>query len=161
MLKQHILDMYDFTCWGRDRMLDTAKPLTAEQFDQETRFPIHTVKETLVHTLSAEYAYRMRCQGQTYKGMDKKDFADLAAVRARWAQEEKEMRSYLAGIDEASLAGIVRYKVSSGDEFERTRLALLTQLCFHGMQHRAEIAQMLTEFGHSPGNIDYTVFKYG
>lgn len=71
MLKDHLLEMYNFNCWGRDLMLDMAEALTPEQFDQETRFPIHTVKETLVHTLSAEYAYRMRCQGQTYTGLEK------------------------------------------------------------------------------------------
>jgi uncharacterized damage-inducible protein DinB len=38
------------------------------------------------------------------------------------------------------------------------RADVLTQLLFHGMQHRAEMAQMLTEFGHSPGNIDYLIY---
>lgn len=69
------------------------------------------------------------------------------------------MRRYLMGLDQAAIDETIRYKTSSGDEFARTRLTLLTQLLFHSMQHRSEIAQMLTEFGYSPGNIDYTVYK--
>jgi uncharacterized damage-inducible protein DinB len=157
-LNEFLLDLYDFTCWGRDRVLSVAENLTAEQFDQETRFPYHTVKETLVHMLSAEYAYRMRCQQQPHQALKKDDFADLAAVRERWQQEEALMRAYIAGVSEADLNAKVRYKAPSGDEFERERLQMIKQLFFHSAQHRSEVAQMLTEFGHSPGNLDYTIY---
>ncbi len=158
MLKDLLLDMYDFTCWGRDLILEQAATLTPEQFVEETRFPIKSVKETLVHTLSAEYAYRVRCMGLPYEPVKPEDFADLAAVRTRWQAEEAEMRKYLGGVSDDELQGTVTYKVSTGEEFTRPRLLLLKQLFFHSMQHRAELAQMVTEFGHSPGNIDYTLF---
>src|SRR3990170_2016421 len=104
MLKEYLNNLYDFTCWGRDRMLDTAQALTPEQFDQETRFPIHTIKETLVHTLSAELAYRKRCMGEAYtKGVEKQDFADIPAIRKFWADEEKVMRQYLATAEDDAL----------------------------------------------------------
>ncbi|MCW5874532.1 MAG: DinB family protein [Anaerolineales bacterium] len=158
MLKDFLLDLYDFTCWGRDLILEQAAKLTPEQFVEETRFPIKSVKETLVHTLSAEYAYRVRCAGLPYEPVKPEDFADLVAVRARWQAEEAEMRAYLAAVSEDDLQGSVTYTVSTGEEFTRGRLVLLKQLFFHSMQHRAELAQMVTEFGHSPGNIDYTLF---
>jgi len=158
MLKDLLLDMYDFTCWGRDLILERAAKLTPEQFVEETPFPIKSVKETLVHTLSAEYAYRVRCMGLPYEPVKPEDFADLAAVRTRWQAEEAEMRKYLSGVSDDELQGSVTYKVSTGEEFTRQRLLLLKQLLFHSMQHRAELAQMVTEFGHSPGNIDYTLF---
>jgi uncharacterized damage-inducible protein DinB len=158
MLKDYILSLYDFSCWGRDLILKTAEPLSAEQFDQETRFPIKTVKETLVHTMGAEEIYRKRLMGMPVKALEKSDFADLAAIRDFWQQEEKLMRDFLAGLSEAELLGTVTYTTSRGDTYERVRKDLLTQMFFHSMQHRSELAQMLTEFGHSPGNIDYTLF---
>lgn len=153
-----LLDLYDFTCWGRDRILTLAEKLTPEQFDAETRFPYHTVKETLVHMMSAEYAYRMRCMLQPHQMLKKQDFADLAALRAYWQQEQSLMRAYIAEVSEADLNAKVRYKAPSGDEFERERLQMIKQLFFHSAQHRSEVAQMLTEFGHSPGNLDYTIY---
>lgn len=156
MLKDLLLDLYVFTCWGRDLIVEHAAKLTPEQFEQETRFPIKSVKETLVHTLSAERAYRTRCAGLPTAALKLEDFADLSALRTYWQDEEAQMRAYLSQASEEELAGSVTYKVSTGEEFTRTRLVLLKQLFFHSMQHRAELAQMLTEFGHSPGNIDYT-----
>jgi len=161
MLQDHLLSLYDFNCWGRDLVLAKSEALTPEQFDQETRFPIHTIKETLVHSMSAEMAYRKRCTGEPYKAVEKAEFPDLNSIREFWAEEEKLMRLYLASVQDEALTSTVKYKTAKGDEFERVRLDLLFQLLFHSMQHRAEIAQMLTEFGQSPGNIDYTVYKYG
>jgi uncharacterized damage-inducible protein DinB len=161
MLRDHLLNLFEFSCWGRDLMLDNAEKLSAEQFDQETRFPIHTVKETLVHTLTAELAYRKRCMGEQYtQGLEKSDFAGVAAIRTAWVAEEKLLRQYLASVTDEELTGTVTYKTSKGDEYTRVRIDLLFQLLFHSMQHRAELAQMLTEFGHSPGNIDYSVYKF-
>lgn len=160
MLRDHLLNLYDFNCWGRDLVLAKSENLTAEQFDQDTRFPIHTIKETLVHTMSAEMAYRKRCMGEAYKGVEKDQFPDVNAVREFWAEEEKQLRKYLSSVEDETLTSKVKYTVADGREFERVRLDLIFQLFFHSMQHRSEIAQMLTEFDQSPGNIDFTVYKY-
>jgi uncharacterized damage-inducible protein DinB len=39
-----------------------------------------------------------------------------------------------------------------------TRGALLVHPVMHGAQHRSEAAQMLTEFGHSPGDYDLVYY---
>lgn len=157
MLNELLLDMYDFTCWGRELILEQAAKLTPEQFVQETRFPIKSVRATLAHTLSAESGYYARCVGQPHSGLPETDFPDVASLQARWQVEQEKMRAYLAQVSEAELNEAVTYKTPQG-EITRTRILLIKQLFFHSMQHRAELAQMLTEFGYSPGNIDYTLF---
>lgn len=159
MLKEYVQQMYGFSCWGRDRILNTAEAINSSQFDQETRFPHNTVRRTLVHVLSAEYSYRIRCQQKPKAGLEEEQFPDLKSIWEYWISEEREMRNYLSKLADADLPELVRYQTSSGDEFERSRLVILTQLFFHSMQHRSELAQMLTEFGHSPGDIDYIVYR--
>jgi uncharacterized damage-inducible protein DinB len=158
MLKEYLLNLYDFSCWGRDQIFGQAAKLTAEQFDQQTRFPIHTVKETLVHTMSAEQIYRQRLMGQPRTEVEKETFADLAAIRDYWKAEEAGMRDYLASVSDEKWLEKFRYTTSRGDEFERVRVHMVTQLFFHSAQHRSELAQMVTEFGFSPGDIDFTIY---
>jgi uncharacterized damage-inducible protein DinB len=158
MLKEYVLTMYDFTCWGRDQICAQAKNLTAQQFDAQTHFPIHTVKETLVHTMSAEQIYRQRLMGQPRTEVEKEAFADLAAIREYWKAEEARMRDYLTSVSDEKWLEKFRYTTSRGDEFERVRVHMVTQLFFHSAQHRSELAQMVTEFGFSPGDIDFTIY---
>lgn len=159
MLKEFITEIYDFNCWGRDLILNTAEAITSSQFVQATNFPHTTIKRTLIHVLSAEYTYRIRCQMMPKSWLKEEQFPDLKSIREYWLNEEREMRKYLSHMADADLPELVRYQTSSGDEYERTRQVILTQLFFHGMQHRSELAQMLTEFGRSPGDIDYTVYR--
>ena len=35
---------------------------------------------------------------------------------------------------------------------------ILHHVVIHGMQHRSEAAAILTDYGHSPGNIDFIIF---
>ena len=34
----------------------------------------------------------------------------------------------------------------------------ITQVFYHGVQHRSEIAVLLSSWGHSPGDLDYLTF---
>ncbi|MCW5876632.1 MAG: DinB family protein [Anaerolineales bacterium] len=158
-LRDQLVNLYDFTCWGRDILLDKVAALSLEQFEQDTRFPLNSVKETLVHMLSADWAYHKRLVGEPVPGgLKADDFADVQAIRDAWAVEEGLMRAYLDGADDETLAQVVKFTNSRGEEFERVRQDILFQLLFHGAQHRAELAQILTEYGHSPGDLDYALY---
>jgi uncharacterized damage-inducible protein DinB len=69
------------------------------------------------------------------------------------------MRAYVASLSEADLAGPVHYKNAAGKAFAVTQWRLLTHVVFHGMQHRSEVAIMLTNYGHSPGGIDMSKYN--
>ena len=61
-------------------------------------------------------------------------------------------------VTDDGLNGWIKYSTTDGKRYKTKLKDILTHVTFHGMQHRAEIAAILTEFGHSPGNIDYIVY---
>jgi uncharacterized damage-inducible protein DinB len=50
------------------------------------------------------------------------------------------------------------YMVEGGIQRDRILWHCLYHLVNHGTQHRSEAAAMLTDFGHSPGDIDMILF---
>ena len=68
------------------------------------------------------------------------------------------MRSYLAGLTDEKVTGVVRYTNMHGIQRERILWHCLFHVVNHGTQHRSEAAAMLTDFGCSPGDVDFTFF---
>ena len=67
------------------------------------------------------------------------------------------MWAYLDTLTDEMLNGTIRY-VIPGVIRERVVWQFLLAALLHNMQHRSEAAHMLTEYGQSPGDIDFTLF---
>ena len=75
-----------------------------------------------------------------------------------WFDIELRMRDFLANMPESQLTQTFKYSRSNGEEVEDRYADIFTQLTLHGMQHRAELAVILTNLGHSPGDLDYVYY---
>ena len=68
------------------------------------------------------------------------------------------MRDYLAQLTDDDMTDYVRYTTDEGNKRERLLWHCLLHVVNHGTQHRSEAAALLTDYGHSPGDLDFTVF---
>lgn len=162
MLIEKIRKFFEYNYWANDRLFDKAGAIANEEFLSRNRFPHGSLKETFVHQLFAEWIWRNRCAGQSPKSGDKMpvatDFKDLDSLRTFWAQEEKDMQTFLSKLNDEQLSGEFKYTTTRGVPYEDNLADILIHVVNHGTQHRSEIAQMLTELGQSPGDIDYDEF---
>jgi uncharacterized damage-inducible protein DinB len=155
-----LLLLYDYHYWATHRILDKADAVTAEQFTSPTPFPMGSLHQTLVHTLATEiYLLDWWQEKPRQPRLTAEDLPDVAAIRARWRQVETELRAYLATLDENGLDRIVSHTIPRyGMDYTAPLWSLILHATYHGAQHRSEAAQMLTEYGQSPGNLDLPVF---
>jgi uncharacterized damage-inducible protein DinB len=86
------------------------------------------------------------------------DFPNLTALQNRWIKEEQEMRAYLAALHDEDMNTHRHYTTAEGEARDRILWHCLLHVVNHGTQHRSEAAALLTDFGHSPGDLDFTVF---
>lgn len=159
MRQRDLLLIYDYNDWANKRILHAAEKLRQEELTQELPMSWHSILETLSHILSAEWVWRMRCQGSSPAALlDPDQFSTLEVLRKRWDEEEAAMRGFLEGLSDADLDRIVDYKNTQGKPFRRVLWQILLHVVNHGTQHRAETGLYLTTLGHSPGDIDMSVY---
>ena len=154
-----ILLLYDYNNWANQRILDTAVQVSPAQFVAPTGHSFGSLRGTLVHLLDTEWGWRMLCQHHASTPLLKEeDFPTLSTLAQRWQEEKQAMQTYLAGLTNDDLAHDVRYTAEAGHERARVLWHNLVHVVNHGTQHRSEAADMLTRYGFSPGDLDFTLF---
>lgn len=160
MYLSQIHELYDYNYWANQRLLTTAAQVDPAQLQAPAAVSFGSLHGTLVHTMSAEWLWRLRIQDGTslprLHTVD--DFPTLDALRDHWQQEEALMRGYLATLSDADLLAEMHYTDTKGTTQHNLRWQALVHLVLHGMQHRSETAALLTNYGHSPGWIDFILF---
>jgi uncharacterized damage-inducible protein DinB len=153
-----IKTMFDYNYWANRLLLDTCEKISLAQFEAPTTHSFGSVRGTLVHTLDAEWGWRVICTTGSINTEELKetDFSTLAALRERWFEEEQAWRVYLEGLSDADMTSIMRYFIPEGVWRERVLWHCLYHVVNHGMQHRSEAAAILTQYGHSEGGLDFT-----
>lgn len=150
--------LFDYDAWATDRILAQAAKLTPEQFATAPNATAPGVRQLLAHTLIAQRLWRTRFEtGTSNVGVRAEDALDVAALRQRWAAERQAMHAHLDTLSDDDLDRPFRF-ARRGEMAEATRWQILFQLINHGTQHRAEIAAILTDYGHSPGDLDFFFF---
>ena len=156
---QDIHFIYEYNYWANKKILAASMNVTDEQFTAPASFPYGGLHGTLLHILEAEWSWRALFQ----KIADASEllpaaYPNLSAVETRWREEETAMRAYLAALPNEEMESHLRYTTDTGIERDRILWHCLLHVVNHGTQHRSEAAALLTDFGSSPGDLDFTVF---
>jgi uncharacterized damage-inducible protein DinB len=159
MNKQTIHMLYQYNRWANARILGAAAKIGEAQFLAPGEFGHGGLRGTLVHTLFAEWIWRLRWQGSPPNVRWKpEDFPTFASLKTRWLEEEIKLMEFVDGLTEERLKAEFDYISTEGQAHRRVVWEALAHLVNHGTQHRSEAAAILTAMGHSPGDIDLIVF---
>lgn len=159
MNKQDLLVLFQYNQWTSQKILDAASNLTAEQFLASFPFPHGGVRSTLVHALFAEWIWRTRWEGTspTYR-LKPDDFPTFESLLARIEKEDQLLIQFVENVADERLNSRFKYNSIDGKPQKRVLWQTMVHVINHGTQHKTEVAAMLTEFNHSPGDIDMVYF---
>lgn len=162
--------LYDYNDWADARILVACARVSPKQYAAPTPFGTGRggLRATMVHMLDSIWQSRITLQGY-YKEpladeaaydateLHEDAFPTLAALQERWMTEQREMRAYIDTLTEETLNGMIRY-VIPGAVREHVVWHFLLDVINHATQHRSEAAALLTGYGQSPGDFDFTMF---
>ena len=160
--------LYDYNDWADARILAACARVSPEQYAAPGSYGRGGLRATMVHILDNLWQQRITLQGfyqepladeAAYDATELHEdaFPTLAMLQERWKIEQQEMRAYLDRLTEETLNGTIRY-VIPGVIRERVVWQFLLAALLHDMQHRSEAAVLLTSYGQSPGDLEFTLF---
>jgi uncharacterized damage-inducible protein DinB len=149
--------LYAYSAWANTRILDTAERLSLQQFiTPHERAP--AIRDLLVHTADTQWTWLERWQGRSPGATwDPADFPYVATLRARWTVVEAETQAYIEALSEPELQRVLSYVNFRGETWSYPLWQQILHQANHATQHRGEVALLLTQSGHSPGDLDLLV----
>ena len=148
---QDLRTLLDYHYWARDRLLAALEPLTPDQFNRDLGSSFKSIRETVVHTYAAEWAWHSRWQGQSPTALMTSDaLPDVAAIRSAWVDHERKVRAFLEGLGEEGLTRVIDYKLLSGQPGSSPFWQMLQHVVNHASYHRGQVTTMLRQLGAEP-----------
>jgi uncharacterized damage-inducible protein DinB len=151
--------LYDYGYWANRKLFAVLSQLTVEQFTRTVAGSYGSVRNTLVHMLSAEWGWLERCGGPARgPALQGEDFPTAHAVVGAWTTVENWMRAFLAELDDERLHRNVEFKNASGESRSMLLGEMLQHSANHAVHHRGQVALLLRMLGHAPGNFDLIIY---
>jgi uncharacterized damage-inducible protein DinB len=152
MTEEDALTLVDYHYWARDRMVEAIDALTPAQYTRDLGNSFKSVRDTVVHTYSAEWNWHSRWTGSSPTSMlDPARFPDVATVRAAWRAQEEKIRSFVRSLAAANeLDRVFKYRLMNGEEAQSVFSHTLQHVVNHATFHRGQVTTMLRQLGASP-----------
>jgi uncharacterized damage-inducible protein DinB len=140
--------LFEYTVWANHKILRIAATITVDDFKRDLKTSHGGVRGTLAHTMSAEWVWLERWKGVSpTKMFDEGEFADIVALRDRWAVIEEHRESWLASLRPDAMAASIRYRNLQGQEFETVLWQMVQHTVNHSTYHRGQVVTLLRQLG--------------
>jgi uncharacterized damage-inducible protein DinB len=161
-MKNHYTMFAGYNAWANRRLYDAAAKLSDADYRADRGAFFKSMHGTLNHLLATDYIWMKRFTGEG-SPPDRLDailherFADLSAAREA---EDRRIVTWINGLDEAKLAGNIRYRrVSSPDEIVQPLMPALDHWFNHQTHHRGQAHTILTGLTGNAPELDLLYFQ--
>ena len=165
MLIAELETLYDFNRRATEQVLDTAEKLTKEQWLAPQTAGRGSIRDTLVHLAGGMRVWLVTWNGKLPPEEEKRgtpdpeDFPEVPDVRAYFRLIDGAVQAFMKDqLQPAMLDQLYTRTYPNGSKLTFPLWQMMLHVTHHSMQHRSEVAAMLTAFGHSPGELGLTTF---
>lgn len=166
MTKDDIQLLFEYDRWANNRVLQAASNLRIEDFTRDLGGSFRSVRDTLLHIIGGEWiwlaywkqppadpAALANLVAQRNTLFTPEAFPDVASVRQKWAEVEKDQADFASRVTNELLESLLPFRTT------QVRLAHLMQhLANHSTYHRGQLALMLRQLSAEPLATDFHVF---
>jgi uncharacterized damage-inducible protein DinB len=145
-------DFFKYNLWANLRLLEACAQLSDAQLDATTRGTFGSVRETLMHLFAAEEGYARHWHftgaSPTPRLKELTTFPGFDELRRRAERSGKEL---IAVAEQGELNQILYLDEGT---YEAPVIVVLIQAINHGIDHRSQIATLLSQQDIEPPDLD-------
>jgi uncharacterized damage-inducible protein DinB len=144
---EHARSLIAATVWADDKILAAADGMSEEQYGE--------LRAQFAHMLGTQRYWHANWTRGSY---EEPELTTLAQAREGYAASQTALSAYAKQLTQTEWDRTEQWWLRFG---RQERMALgesITQVFYHGIQHRSEIAVRLSSWDRSPGDLDYLTY---
>ena len=150
---------YDYSYWANQRLFDAVTHLTTTEFTRDVAGSWGSIRNTLVHVMSAEWGWIERCGGAPRgPALKADDYPTAESLIRQWAVVEGYVREFLGTLHDDDLRRAIEFSLPQTGTQAMALSELLEHGANHGVHHRGQVALLLRVLGRAPGNFDLLIY---
>ena len=166
MNKDDIQLLFEYDRWANGIVLRAASALSVEKFTRDLGGSFRSVRDTLVHIVSGEWGWLTIWKERSLTSefvtdlwnrigttFDPSAYGDIAAVRLKWVEVEREQIEFVNRVTDESLGTMLPVRA--------TQLSLghlMQHMANHSTYHRGQVSLMMRQLGGEPVATDFARF---
>ncbi len=161
-MKDHYAMFAGYNAWANRRLYDAAAALPDISYRADRGAFFRSMHGTLNHLLATDRIWMQRFtgQGDAPDRLDAILFGDFASLRAARKAEDARIIRYVDGLDDAQLAGVIRYRRVTTPEPQVQALApALAHWFNHQTHHRGQAHAILTGLTAEAPELDLLFYQ--
>ena len=161
-MKVHYVTFAGYNAWANRRLYEAAALLSDAEYRADKGAFFKSMHGTLNHLLATDRIWMKRFtgEGEAPERLDAIVQERLADLRAAREAEDRRIVAYIGGLDEAQLAGVIRYRrVSTPEEFVQKLMPALDHWFNHQTHHRGHAHMILTSLGKTAPELDLLYYQ--
>ncbi|MDQ6695435.1 MAG: DinB family protein [Chloroflexota bacterium] len=152
--------LFAYSWHTSDRLLEGAAKLSVADYIETPHYGQRSLHGLFFHMLTTLRGYRLAFEtGHQPSPLDPEDYPDLSSIRTAYRQEQAAWQELLESWSPEDYTGVANLTRLGGQTMSMPRWRILQQIVMHNMQHHTEVAQILTNHGESPGDIDFLFYR--
>ncbi|MDR3583722.1 MAG: DinB family protein [Desulfosporosinus sp.] len=155
MNKSQIIELYSYDDWANKKLLTAISNLENEEFVRDLSSSFKSIRDTMVHVLSAEGLWLSRWigeQGRTQLNPD--DFTTYTSLAERWDNLRNKTNKFLLSLTEEALTQEISFKTLKGVPYSLELWKQMLHVTNHSTYHRGQTVTMLRQLKKQPPSLD-------
>lgn len=147
--------LFNYNYWANQKLFDVLLQVPPDAFTQSIAGSYDSIRNTMVHMLSAEWGWLSRCGGPKRPGrLNPNDYRSVTSLKKAWEQVEQHALAFIDTLDDSDLDRQIEY--ATGVDVKRMMPLgeLMQHAVNHNVHHRGQVSLLLRMLGHTPGNFD-------
>lgn len=148
--------LIDFNYWAKNQMMEAVSELSENQFLRDLSSSFASIRDTLVHSMSAERSWLSTWQETPIHRLKPEDFPSAGSVVTCWDGIEREMREFAESLKEVQQMVTVAKSDRSRSVYPLRQL--IQHVVNHSSYHRGQVATLMRQVGAIPAKTDLVTY---